>query len=74
MCTMNSAESSAKKASWTSVKVGNSEVNILKSVGERTAPRGTPERTPHSANLSPATETHSQSTAFRPQKITATFR
>jgi hypothetical protein len=52
---INSAESSAKRASWSSVKVGKSEVNILKSVG--TAPCGTPERTPHSADFSPATVT-----------------
>jgi hypothetical protein len=57
-CVLNSAESSAKKASWTSVKVGKSEVHKLKSVGERTAPCGTPGGTPHSADLSSATVTY----------------
>jgi hypothetical protein len=36
-CVLNSAESSAKRASWTSVKVEKLGVYILKSVAKRTA-------------------------------------
>jgi hypothetical protein len=57
MYVLKSAKSLAKMVSWTSVKVGKSEVNIMKSVGEKTAPCGTPEGTQHSADLSPATVT-----------------
>jgi hypothetical protein len=57
-CVLNSAESLAKRASWTSVNVGKSEAHKLKSVGERTAACGTPEGTPHSADLSSETVTY----------------
>jgi hypothetical protein len=48
----------AKRASWTTVKVEKLEVNILKSVEERTVSCGTPEVSPHSADYSPATVTY----------------
>jgi hypothetical protein len=55
-CELNSAESSAKRVSWASVKVEKPEVNILKSARERIVPCDTPHIL-QSTDLSPATVT-----------------
>jgi hypothetical protein len=52
---LNNAEVSANRASWTSVKVKQSKLNILKSVGKKYLPCGTPERSPYVADPFPET-------------------